>query len=260
VEAVFWQVHYGYESVKIKDLSDNAPFLVRRQADQNGGVSQTSSVTLSLFRDMRDSFTEPTNGSRVSLTAQYAGGFLGATNNFTKYTGDVSKYWPLWWRLVFHFRGNLAYGTPFDGTPSLPVQERFFLGGANNIRGFRNFTISPKGQGPPIPQPPGIPSPPTEGLIGGNLAWFSNWEMIFPLYDPVRLRGAFFFDAGQSYATDESPWTFTDIFKQEIKRSAGVGIRFNSPLGAIRLDWGFNLHKLPGERFQVVHFSAGTSF
>jgi outer membrane protein insertion porin family len=218
---------------------------VKRQAEENNGSSMTSSITGSLLRDARDSGTEPTRGNRTRLSATYAGGFLGADNNFTKFAFESSQYWPLGWRFVGNVRGTFWYGDSFGDSPYLPVQERFFLGGANTLRGFRNFTVSPT-------DPAG-----GDGLTGGNKAWFVNTELIRPLYDPVRLRGLIFFDIGNNLDERSS---LTDLVTSNARYSAGVGIRFNSPIGAMRLEWGFNLNRRENEKTQVLHFSAGTSF
>jgi outer membrane protein insertion porin family len=240
-EQVFGAVAYAFERVRIKDVASNAPFLIQRQAEESGGVSRTSALIFSFNRDTRDSFTEPTRGLRATITFKYAGGFLDADSNYTKSSLELSQYWPLWWKLVGHIRGNIAYGDSFSDTPNLPVQERFFLGGINTIRGFRNFTISPT-------DPAG-----GDGLTGGNKAFFINNEILFPLYEPLRMRGVVFCDLGNAF--DERTG-----FEWSVKRSVGVGLRFTSPLGAIRLDWGFNLAPAPHEKMQVLHFSAGASF
>jgi len=241
VELIFGSLTYTFQRVKIYDLTDNAPFLVQRQAAESGGVSNTSSLTLTLTRDTRDSFTEPTRGLRAQATAEYAGGFLDADNNFVKAALDLSQYWPIWWKLVGHVRANIAYGDSFGDTPNLPVQERFFLGGINSIRGFRNFTLSPK-------------DPVTDGLTGGNKSFFIQNEVLFPIYEPLRLRGVVFYDVGNNF--DES----TPFFTWDVRHGVGVGIRFISPLGAIRLEWGINLNRKEGEKFSVLYFSAGTAF
>jgi outer membrane protein insertion porin family len=241
VEEIFGAATYTYQRVHIKDVEDSAPFLVKRQASESGGVSNTSSLSFALTRDTRDSFTEPTRGLRARAAFEYAGGFLDADNNFTKYSLDLSQYWPLWWKFVGHVRGNIAYGEAFGDTPTLPVQERFFLGGESSIRGFRNFTISPKETGG------------GDGITGGNKAFFINNEILFPLYEPMRMRGLVFVDLGNVFNEQTN-------FAWSVKRSAGLGIRFTSPIGAIRLDYGFNLAPEKGERAQVLHFSAGTAF
>jgi outer membrane protein insertion porin family len=244
-EQVSGNLAYLIEEVQITDVEPTAPFNVQRQAAESGGKSTTSALTASLFRDSRDHFTEPTRGNRTRLAGTYAGGFLGMDNNFTKYAVETSQYWPIYWKLVGNLRATLWLGDSFDGTPLLPVQERFFLGGANTLRGFRNFTVSPK-------DPLG-----GEGLTGGNKAWFVNSELIFPLYEAMRLRGVVFFDIGNNLDERDD---LVDLFTREARRGAGIGIRFNSPIGAIRLEWGFNLNRREGERFQVLHFTAGASF
>jgi outer membrane protein insertion porin family len=240
VEAVFGSLNYTYERVRIKDLTSDAPTLVQQQAAESGGVSKTSSLTFILTRDMRDSFTDPTRGLLAQASFQYAGGVLDADNNFRRYNLQFSQYWPLWWKFVGHVRGSISYGEPFGDTPTLPVQERFLLGSIDTIRGFRNFTISPK-------------DPVTDGPTGGNKAFFMNHEILFPLYEPLKMRGLVFFDMGNVFDEREP-------FKWSVKRSVGLGIRFASPLGSIRLEWGFNLAPAHGERQQMLHFSAGAAF
>ena len=243
-ERVFGTAGYLIEQVKIKDLTADAPFIIVQQALQNGGESVTSAVTGTLSRDTRDNLNQPTRGNRTSLSATYAGGFLGFDNNFYKVAADTSQYWPIWWKLVGHIRGTLLYGESFGSTPNLPAQERFFLGGINTIRGFRNFTISPK-------------DPITEGLTGGNKAWYTSTEVLFPLYEQLRMRGVVFFDIGNNL--DESS-TFGDLFTTRMYRALGVGLHFMSPLGAIRLEYGFNLSPQQGEKTGVLAFTAGSSF
>jgi len=243
-ERVFGTLGYLIEKVKIKDLTTDAPYIIVQQASQNGGESVTSSVTGTLSRDTRDNFNEPTRGNRTSLSASYAGGFLGFDNNFYKLAADSSQYWPIWWKLVGHIRGNLLYGDSLGSTPNLPAQERFFLGGINTIRGFRNFTISPK-------------DPITDGATGGNKAWYTNTEVLFPLYEQLRMRGLVFFDMGNNLGESS---TFGDLFTKRMYRAAGVGLHFMSPLGAIRLEYGFNLSPQQGEKAGVLAFTAGSSF
>jgi outer membrane protein insertion porin family len=89
--------------------------------------------------------------------------------------------------------------------------------------------------------------------VGGNKAFFLNHEVLFPLYEPLKLGGVVFFDVGNAFEESEP-------FKWSVKRSAGNGLRFASPLGAIRLDLGFNLARKHGERQEVLHFTAGTAF
>jgi outer membrane protein insertion porin family len=241
---VFGLLSYTLENVVLTDIQPFAPIIIQEQAAQNNGDSTTSALSLAFTRDTRDNFAEPTRGNKTRVAATYAGGFLGAENNFTKYSVESSQYWPIWWKLVGNLRGTFWYGDSFGDTPVLPAQERFYLGGANTIRGFKNFTVSPK-------------SPVTGGYTGGNKAYFVNTEIIFPLYEPLRMRGVVFYDIGNNLAELAS---LGDLFTQQPRQGAGIGIRFNSPMGAIRLEWGFNLDRREGERSQVLYFTAGGAF
>jgi outer membrane protein insertion porin family len=243
-ERVYGTFGYTLQKVRIFDLADNAPPNIVQQAQENGGDSTTSSVTGTASRDTRDNFSEPTRGNRIVLSGTYAGGFLGFDSDYYKLAADWSQYWPLWWKLVGHVRLNVLYGSAFGSTSTLPAQERYYLGSINTIRGFKNFTISPK-------------DPTTGGLTGGNQAWFANNEILFPLYEQLRMRGLVFFDAGNNLNENSS---FVDLFSTRIYTAAGVGLRFQSPLGAIRVEWGFNLNPHQGEKSQVLGFTAGTSF
>lgn len=235
---VFGTLTYQYDRTLIKDLALNAPFLIRLQAAQ--GETFTSALIFALARDTRDSPTEPTRGMRARFSFEYAGGFLDAESNYTMTTLELAQYWPLWWKLVGHLRGNIAYGEAFGETPLLPVQKRSFLGGANTIRGYENFSISPT-------------SPITGGDLGGNKAFWINGEILFPLYEPLRLRGVVFLDMGNAF--DE-----LHDFSWSVKYGAGIGFRFISPLGAIRLEVGFPLNPDPGDDAYKIIFSAGKTF
>ena len=237
-EKVFGTLTYLYERILIKDLAPNAPLLIRLQAAQ--GESYTSALIFALARDTRDSFTEPTRGIRARFSFEYAGGFLDAESNYTVTTLELGQYWPLWWKFVGHLRGNIAYGDAFGDTLLLPVQKRYFLGGANTIRGYENFSVSPT-------------SPITGGELGGNKAFWINSEIIFPLYEALRLRGVVFLDMGNAF--DE-----LHDFSWSVKYGAGFGVRFISPLGAIRLEVGFPLNPDPGDKAYQIIFSAGRSF
>ncbi|HTX52218.1 MAG TPA: BamA/TamA family outer membrane protein, partial [Candidatus Baltobacteraceae bacterium] len=115
--------------------------------------------------------------------------------------------------------------------------------GQSTVRGFKNFTLGPKDA--------------NGGYTGGNKAWFTNAEMYFPISEAAKLRGVIFYDMGQNLNETSS---FDQLFSIKPGMGAGMGLRFNSPLGNIALDWGFNLSPQPGQKTQVLYFSAGQSF
>ncbi len=195
-------------------------------------------VELSLVRDTRDKMFSPTEGSRNSISVEYAGGPLGGDASFTKVEGSSSWYFPLFWKTVFHVKG--AAGQAFENEDDkLPVYEHFFLGGMNSIRGFESASISPLDDG---------------DKIGGDKMWYGTVSIIFPLIKDMGMDGEIFHDFGNVYAVDED-WDFGTY-----KKTAGVGLLWSSPLGPIRLAWGFNLDKQDGEDSSNWDFSMGGTF
>ena len=195
---------------------------------------------MALVRDTRDKIFSPTSGSRNSLSVEYAGGPLGGDAEYTKVEGSTSWYFPLFWSTAFHVRGSA--GKAFENENNkLPVYEHFYLGGMNSIRGFDSASISPV-------------DPLTGDKIGGDKMWFANIEYIFPLIKDMGMDGLIFHDLGNVYDVDED-WDFGDY-----KKTAGVGILWASPLGPLRLAWGYNLDQKDGENQSSWDFSMGGTF
>lgn len=234
-EQIFGTLGYRYESVKIFNFQPNAPLEVVLQE----GKSITSAVALGLRRDTRNNPLDPTRGLRLSGLFEVAGGLLGGENYFTRYLAEASYYRPLFWKVTGHVRGQITLVDSFGGRV-IPVQERVFYGGPNTIRGFENFTVSPR-------------DPATGGLLGGNKGFFVNNELIIPLYAPFNVKGVIFFDIGNAYAEGEP-------FFSSIRTSVGVGTRFRTPVGPIRVEWGINLSPEPGEKKTQFHFTVGSFF
>ena len=233
-----WRIYYGYtiSDTELSDVDDDASVVIKRAMD----INLTSAVNLSLVRDTRDKAFSPTSGSRNSITVEYAGGPLGGDAEYTKLEGSTSWYFPLIWSTVFHVRGSA--GKAFENEDGkLPVYEHFYLGGMNSIRGFDSASISPLDAD-------------TGEKIGGDKMWFANVEFIFPILKDLGMDGMIFTDFGNVYDVDED-WDFGDY-----KKSAGVGILWASPLGPLRLAWGYNLDQQDGEDSSNWDFSMGGTF
>ena len=233
-----WRIYYGYtiSDTELSDVDDDASVVIKRSMD----INLTSAANLSLVRDTRDKAFSPTSGSRNSVTVEYAGGPLGGDAEYTKLEGSTSWYFPLFWSTVFHVRGSA--GKAFENEEGkLPVYEHFYLGGMNSIRGFDSASISPLDAD-------------TGEKIGGDKMWFANVEFIFPILKDLGMDGMIFTDFGNVYDVDED-WDFSDY-----KKSAGVGILWASPLGPLRLAWGYNLDQQDGEDSSNWDFSMGGTF
>ena len=228
--------YYGYEDAEIRDVHDDAARVIK---DIEGGF-RSSSVTGIIRRDSRDRIFNPTEGSDNSLSIEWAGGPFGGDAAFTKYIADSGWYFPLLWGTVGALHGKIGFATE-NGGGKLPVYERFFLGGMNSVWGFDWREIGPK-------------DPDTGDEIGGNKMIQFNAEFLFPLIKDAGLMGLLFYDAGQAYDNDES------IALGEVRESVGYGVRWYSPLGPIRLEYGYILDREPGERKGRWEFSIGTAF
>jgi len=185
-----------------------------------------------------------TRGSQNVVRTKYAGGPFGGDSEFTKVDGFTSWFFPGFFldKTAFHFK--LSAGQVWENKDdSLADFEKFYLGGINTIRGFETRSIGVKKKDPET----GI----TE-IVGGKYMWFTNIEYHFPLVERGGLRGLVFFDAGNVY--DEA-WDFN-----EIKKSVGTGLRWLSPMGPMRLEWGYVIDPDPDEDTSNWDFSMGGSF
>lgn len=229
---IFWM--YRYEYVQLKNLAPN-PAQTIVQASK---LHNTSATSFTVRRDSRDSLFAPTKGSDNSVSVEMAG--IGGDVAFMRYIAESGWYIPLKWSMVGVLHGRVGYMQGLPGLGQLPVYEKFYLGGIDTIRGFKYASISPR-------------DPITNERIGGDKFIQLNHEIRFPLYKKLGLMGTLFFDAGQVYGSGES-------FFSSFRTSVGTGIRWFSPMGPLRVEWGYNLNKKQGEKQSVWEFTMGGSF
>jgi outer membrane protein insertion porin family len=231
----------GYELVreKVGNIARDATAAIRDEK----GSSWTSSVTPSLSYDSRDHFFNPTEGANSNLSLAFAG--LGGDNRFLK--ADTKGRWyysilkdPNWGTYALALGGALGYGIGLvervNGKKDLPLFVRYFPGGMNTVRGFKERSLGPR-----------------EGkdVVGGAKQAILNAELLFPILEQYGLRGVTFFDMGQAFRRSEG----FDL--GDFRRSIGVGTRWLSPFGPLRVELGFPLNKQKGDDTSVVGFSLG---
>ena len=231
-----WQTSYRLTQDDISDVSSDDPQL---QAEE--GTRLTSAVTLGLTRDSRDVVAAPTRGGFTIITLDFAG--LGGDSKFVKTVGSTTYFKPIWLGHILSGRVEAGYGFGWaedglTGREELPVFERFYLGGPNSIRSVKARRISPVDE--------------SGDRIGGTSEVLGNVEYIVPL--PFNFRVAAFFDIGNAYG-------FTTKFDlTDTREAAGAGVRWQSPFGPIRVDYGINLDRRKGEDFGTIQFSVGSPF
>lgn len=244
---LFWG--YGFDDTQLSDLGETAAQVIKDSAN----INTTSYGRLGVARDTRNRPSDPSKGELHNVAVKHAGGVLGGDSSFTKWEASTSWYFPWtgvpglkeinrpWFNdTVLHFKGAAGYAIENE-EGKLPVYEKFYLGGLNTIRGFDSSKISPL-------------DPVTNERIGGEKMWYMNAEWIFSIAQEIGLKGVAFFDAGNVY-TDSETWDVGDL-----KKAVGLGFRWLSPMGPLRLEWGYNIDPAPGEDQGVWDFSIGGGF
>jgi outer membrane protein insertion porin family len=212
------------------------PLLIQQQI----GTSTTQAVVLGMARDTRDFHFDPRSGARHGITAEFAGSFLGGDNYFYKLIEDSAWFFPMWGDTVFAPRFRIGVARSYRANDPLPVGERFFVGGIQTVRGF-SF-----GKAGPV-------APNNVDILGAEKQLILNLDFLFPLVPEVKVKGVVFFDYGKGFE-DGEPWNL------KLRPAAGAGIRWISPFGPLRLEYGINLDRKPGERSGLFEFSIGSLF
>ena len=191
----------------------------------SAGTYVKSAVTGSLTWDTRDSLFLTRKGELVELTGFIAGGPLGGTVQDYGLSLEASKYFSLPFDLIFLVKGQLAIVNGWGNNKAsvdggygngVPIFDRLYLGGANNMRGFNFREVGPVDQ--------------YANPIGGNSLAYLTFELTFPIVS--RVRGAVFSDMG---FVNVQPNDFTTT---NANVDIGIGLRLDLPIGPIRVDYG----------------------
>jgi outer membrane protein insertion porin family len=229
-----------YTNEKVDVSAIQAATIARGQFESG----TTSSVRLSLQWDKRDNRLFPTRGYFLSGSSEFAPPALAPSwlfgnevNLFTRYAIDARYYHPIWRGIVA--RGKLTLGLirDWDADHPVPISELFYVGGINSVRGYRYLSIAPR-QPIRVADTPDSPLQPL--AVGGNKQMIINLELEFPLFAEAGIRGVVFYDAGNSFARGQysDPAVPLSLYK-----SAGFGLRWFSPIGPLRFEWGFPLNR-----------------
>lgn len=234
-EDVSFSVKYQYLDISINDVDPNnaAQFVI-----DSAGDTTASSITPRIFRNTINNPLNPTEGSRQSLSVELAG--LGGEEEFWIFEAMQHLYYPLRkdtsFDLTFAWRTRFEYGDSFNGEP-LPLFKRYFPGGINSVRGYKVRTLGPTDA--------------NGNEYGGSKELVNNLELIFPLVQSAGLQAVTFYDFGEAFDDEQS------IDFGELRQAYGFGLRWASPLGPIRIEFGFPIDREEGEDGMVTLFSFG---
>jgi len=210
--------YYNYEVAEIDNIDEDASDSIKELS----GTNVTSSVTGKIQYDSRDKVFNPTEGQDHSLSVEYAG--LGGDVGFTKTIAETGFYVPLVLQTVGFLHARAGHVAE-NSSGFLPDYEKFRLGGINSLRGFEWEDLAPQELNSAGELKP----------VGGDTFVQFNVELIFPLVKEAGVMGVVFFDTGNVYGEDD------DFDISEMRESAGGGVRWYSPIGPLRLEYGYVL-------------------
>ncbi|MGZ3688450.1 MAG: BamA/TamA family outer membrane protein, partial [Bdellovibrionota bacterium] len=203
-----------------------------------------SSVVWSVVRDKRNNRFETSDGNYQSISMETAG--IGGDKKFIKGIANNRLYKRVFGDLVL--RNSTEVGAIGSFGPAVPSAEKFYLGGPNNMKGFGAFLLSPfvtgfdPGSGQTINTP-----------VGGLYEAFSLFEAEYPIIRDAGIKAVVFFDVGNTWDP-----AFTNF--GGIRADVGFGIRWFSPIGPLRFEWGFPINPQPGEQNPAFQFFIGPPF
>lgn len=241
---------YKYEVKSLFDFSTAMLANPDLLTETSGTVgSLYGSITL----DKTDYRLDPTKGYTGTFSAEYAG--IGGNQRFIRFIGSSAYFMPLMWDTVLSLRGEV--GTILRNGKDIPIDEKFYLGGINTLRGYSSRTVCPvKTNTATTYSLNGIPTVAKSYVyLGGVKEAVLNLDWVFPIIKEAGLKGVVFFDAGNSYAPGQQ------IFSSMLY-SYGAGIRWFSPMGPLRLEYGIPVNPREGidSKSGKFEFSIGGFF
>jgi outer membrane protein assembly complex protein YaeT len=239
------------------DLSQRDEVIAVGCDPTHGGISsgQRSAISVDAGRNTTGNVLDPQRGYMAALHVEQAGTWLQGTYNYYEVTAEARVYRRLVGNAVVALRARVGSIDPIGHTIEsgesaeeigVPFHKRYFLGGATNLRGWGRFDVAPlSGFGLPL---------------GGHSMTDFSIELRTPVWG--KLGAVVFLDGGNVWT---NPWDFN---VNDLRYDVGPGLRYNTPIGPIRADFGYQLNPIPGLRVNGeperrhfrFHFSIGQAF
>jgi outer membrane protein assembly complex protein YaeT len=238
------RLRYSFENSKLFNVQD----IPVEEIARNAQAVRLGKFSAGFTRDARDSALNPTKGQLISFEHSLAARPFGGNEAFNKTYINYQRYQqlsaqtPVLRDSVLAFAGRLGLAAPYsirgsgangeitDADRQLPISERFFSGGATTLRGFQFEQAGPQA----ILEPRNEEELPTLVPLGGDALFVMNFELRYPLTTQLRLVP--FYDLGNVFRR------VRDIQFKNMTHSIGLGLRFNTPIGPVGVDYGYLLN------------------
>ena len=220
----------------INTTTDVSPDVVLSKEDV--GTVAISGIKPALIYDSRDNPLDPSKGIIAGINAKWATPLLLSESNFIKTTVFGSLFHRLNKRMIAALTTSIGIAYGLGDTRELPIVERYFLGGRSSVRGYAQDTLGPKGDD-------GDPT-------GGNAFFMASAELRTSVGWGISIVP--FVDCGNVWIDAK------DFSLGDLKYTAGLGLRYATPVGPLRVDYGYKLNREKGESMGELHFSIGQAF
>ena len=226
------------EDVKLQ-VFDTSPLVYQNFVTDFGTQYRYGALTSGWAHDTRDSLIITNSGTVTRVTAELASGDL----EYYRLGFNQQFYWPVSRLVTVMLNGDFGVAAGIGSKP-LPFFKNFYAGGPGTVRGYQDFSLGPRD---------------AEGnSLGGTRRIIGNLELQFPVPGAAQdksLRLAAFLDGGQVYGADER------IALGDLRYAAGIALAWASPLGPLRLSYGFPINAVQGvDHEQRLQFRFGTAF
>ncbi len=236
----FNRVNLGLKAHYIKlKLNANPSDQIADWVTREGKRYMNFEADVNWWHDSRDSALFPTEGAlqRLGMEVAVPGSDLQYYKLFYKYR----HYWQLPKEWVFSLNGELGYGNAYGSTSQLPFFENFYAGGPKSVRGYESLSLGPRDS--------------DSDPLGGNVKVLGNAELYLPPIYSRAVRMLAFVDTGNVFDTETR-----GIKMDELRYSAGVGLSWLSPIGALTLSLANPINPTTRDKKESFQFTFGTTF
>ncbi len=228
------RLEYSFESLELSDVSPGAQL-----SSEDEGQTDVGAIIPEIIHDSRDDFFEPTRGVLSNIRLEIASKALVSKAQFYKVEAGSRRYLSIGDNMIVAAILRLGVVKSYGDSDEVIISKRFFMGGLNSVRGYSLDDLGPKDS--------------TGEPIGGNYMINFNTELRRPMYRSIK--GVVFLDTGSLWL-DQAPYNDTTL-----RVSAGLGLRWSSPIGPLSLDYGHKLNPATEEEEKSrIHVSIGHAF